>query len=148
MSVIVAIRTEGGLYVAADSAFEDGGTLYRGDKIFKGKDIITGGVGTHDIVEVARQLARKGNTPAKCGDTESEGVTLLVATREGLILYDDGSPFTPSEDIIVIGDGADVALGALYENTRKSPERRIRRAVEAACYWKASCVLPVKILTL
>jgi len=80
-------------------------------------------------------------------DERSEGGSFLVGYRGHL--YTVGADFQVGEsecEYSSVGCGYMLALGSLYSTKKKSPEKRIRTALEAACKHNVNVMPPFRIL--
>lgn len=106
-------------------------------------------VGPDPYITVARSLV---NSIKKCLKAQDEELTshdeFLVAHKGRLFSLDGkGYTFYPALNYWAVGVGADMALAVMYatKDSRRPPEWRLRRAVETACYFKDSCIEPIKL---
>lgn len=171
MSVVVGLETQGGVWLAWDSAstYDDGEQELVGTKGFKLSGIGVGVVGgRHDLVlrhylDVdqpgktvnvehwgATTLANAVYTQLSAANLHTEDWGALFAVRGVLLRMDkDWSCMRSLRGYTAIGSGAEYALGSMHSTAElvgADAQRRVELAVEAAAAHSAGVRLPVSTM--
>ena len=173
MSVIVAVTNGEKVWMGSDSAITDSMTYLSGCKVRTVGEILYGVVGNldsysaiihgaklpgrvinarsggevHEPVELNRWayhtiLPRLKEAVAKA-DVKDPCFSVIVGVRGRILLLDENCITEDSRPYCAIGDGAEVALGALHSQMnrqgRRDHARIAERSLEAAAEFKSTC---------
>lgn len=171
MTCVAAIAKEGKVYFAGDRGASEGNYIVAIDKpkIWKNGKYIFGYAGTFDAQIIQYNFnppEPEGNIDKfmhtkflkylksfysewDLGGKDSE-LTLIIGIK-GRIYEHEAEGLTMisyDKDFIVIGSGAEYAMGSLHSTrNHKDPKRRLALALDAACDLSTSCIGPVDFLS-
>lgn len=171
MTCVAAIAKEGKVYFAGDRAASEGNYIVAIDKpkIWKNGKYIFGFAGTFD----AQIIQYNFNPPEPEGNLDKfmhtkflkylkgfyaewdlggkDSELSLIIGIKGKIYEHEAEGLTMisyDKDYIVIGSGAEYAMGSLHSTrNHKDPKRRLALALDAACDLSNSCLGPVDFLS-
>ncbi len=170
MTCVVGLAARNTVWMAADSGISntDGNLTVANDpKILRFDDFLIGCAGSAlsgQIIEmfmkqpslgpnpyenVAKYLVPAMKKTLKAQDLEWRGSDEYLVGHRGKLFHLDGNGYTLDLALPywAIGSGVDIGLAVMYStrDSRKPPEWRVERAVETACFFKDSCLLPIKL---
>lgn len=171
MTCIAAIAKEGKVYFAGERGASEGNYIVAIDKpkIWKNGKYIFGYAGTFDAQIIQYNFnppEPEGNLDKfmhtkflksiksfysewDIGGKDSE-MSLLIGVKGKIYEHEsDGlTLISYDKDYIVIGSGAEYAMGSLHSTrNHKDPKRRLALALDAACDLSTSCIGPVDFLS-
>ena len=170
MTCIAGIIKDGKVYLAGERGASEGNYIVAVDrpKIWKNGPYVFGFAGTFDAQIIQHNFnppTPEGNLDKfmhtkflkslksfynewEIGGKDSE-MSLLIGIKGKLYEHEaDGlTMISYDKDYIVIGSGADYAMGSLHATrNHKDPKRRLALALDAACELSTSCIGPVDFI--
>jgi ATP-dependent protease HslVU (ClpYQ) peptidase subunit len=177
MTCIVGVETDSGVWIGGDSAAVSGWITVstREPKVFANGDYLIGFTTSFrmgqllrfadlpkpldrsgedllrfmctEFVDAVRTLFKDGGFAQKDSEQEKGG-TFLVGVNGTLLTVDSNYMIGRNQEgYAACGSGWEVALGALHATLRLSPERRVRKALEAAAHHSGGVRAPFTILS-
>lgn len=167
MTIIVALASEGKVYMAGDRAYSDGNTIVKSNetKIFGTGQFLVGCAGN---IGIAQALRYHYEWPPVADHDDIHGTLVPDMQRYltdrfemdaddpcHLLIGYDGVVYELTTagwacvtyDLMAIGSGRDFAVGSLY-STVGEPYERLELAMDAAIEHSPGCCYPVDMLTL
>lgn len=174
MTCIVGIVDKSKVIIGADSAGVDSGynrQIRKDTKVFKVGEFVIGctssfrmiqllryslslpEIGKKDIyqymctdfINSVRECFRNGGYLQKYTDGDEKGGSFLVGHKDRLFnIQDDFQVGENADGIDACGCGSNYALGAMFTHDGKA-EDRVKKALEAACYFSSGCYPPFVI---
>ena len=170
MTVVVGLAAKGTVWMATDTRVVGGGLVSEAQdpKIIRTPNFLigcAGGSGYGQVLEmylkepqleedpyvnVAKHLrARIHNTLTQRGLKIADEDEILIGHKGRLFWMggDDIYVMYPKLKYCAIGEGNEVAMGAMHatENSKKAPPWRLEKAINAACFFKPNCGLPMRM---
>ena len=179
MSVIAAVTDGSTVWMGSDSAMTGGVTYLTGSKVFTVGTVLYGVCGNLDACNAIRHGAKLPGSVvnARSGGGIVESVELdrwayhtilprlkeamtkasisepcfnvMVGIRGRILLVDENAVSEDRRPYVAMGEGAEVALGAMHTLMNRQGRRNhagiVEKALEAACEFMPSCSEPLVV---